>query len=121
MTNDYTYKSWKKQLKELEPLMPNGLFERWAALEPVGVLQWGQSEHLNEQPDNTYNWIDKDAQNIVLQCGRLNQLWAVAFHLGGDVRGNYTDYYLFENDKDDLPLWGFSDEEWKELGGEVYD
>ena len=117
--------TWKEALKVLKDNCPKGLFESWKEVEPYGVIDWGCGMDILNNVDNSYNWIDKDNNNIVYQSGTFNKeidedgLIAVAFHISGDVRGGYTDYFIFKyEDVMDL-LYGHEDEIWKEWGGTI--
>ena len=119
--------SWEKTLKLLKEIMPKGLYNLWKDVNPYGVLDWMGGMDFFEVTDNSYNWIDKDNNNIVYQAGFLNKeiqdnkIVFVAFHLKGDVRGNYTDYFIFDYEDVENLILGFTDEDWKEMGGDVED
>ena len=80
---------------------------------------------LTDKTDNSSNWIDRDSNNIVYQAIFLNDfdddegIVGVAFHIEGDVRVNYTDYFLFKLEDIQHLLHGFQNEDWVSMGGDV--
>jgi hypothetical protein len=115
------YNTWNETLEVIKKNAPPGLYERWKFFKPVGLLQWRGGMDTLENVDNSYNWINmnEDSNNIVFQAGKVGSLIAVAFHIEGDARANYTDYFLFSDDLEDLPLFPFEKDEWLQMGGEV--
>jgi hypothetical protein len=120
---DFT--TWKECLKFIKQNSPNGLFERWNELDPLGVIDWDIGLELTDKTDNSSNWIDRDSNNIVYQAIFLNDfdddegIVGVAFHIEGDVRVNYTDYFLFKLEDIQHLLQGFENEDWISMGGDV--
>lgn len=113
---------YKEDLQLLKDKIPEGLFKEWDSLEPLGLINWGSGMDILKDVQNSYNWIDmdKDSNNIVFQAGKINEEHtAVAFHIRGDVRGNYTDYFIFETSDIEGLLMPLSLEEWEAYGGKV--
>ena len=117
--------TWKKCLKFIKQNSPKGLYNQWNDLKPFGVIDWDKGLELTDKTDNSYNWIDNNDNNIVYQAIFLNDfdddegIVGVAFHIKGDVRGNYTDYFLFKLEDIQHLLHGFQNEDWISMGGDV--
>jgi len=117
--------TWKKCLKIIKQNSPKELYNQWNDLNPFGVIDWDKGLKLTDKTDNSYNWIDNNDNNIVYQAIFLNDfdddqgIVGVAFHIEGDVRGNYTDYFLFKLEDIQHLLYGFENDEWVSMGGEV--
>lgn len=122
----YTYDEAMETLREDE-LAPPGLIDEWEQVEPFGVAEFNGGMSRYEHVDNSYNWQDYDANNLTYQAGYngadfyASDTVAVAFQLGGDVRGSYTDYFLFKTEDVEHLLGPLSDETWVYYGGEAYE
>ena len=128
---NYQYDTWAYALKVIKNNAPKGLYAQWKEKKPVGVMQWEGVMSFGVHCDNSYNWLDEDAENIVFQAiyfsqpdnsnlpGEQDCLVAISFHIAGDIRGNYTDYFLFPYEEIESLILPFDKELWKLMSGEV--
>lgn len=134
MINDYkANETWKEALKVIKKNAPSGLYEEWEQQTPIAMSPFYDGIYIVEsdklQTDNSFNWIDVDAHNIVFQAVYLcptsskdiynSDFVFIAFHKDGDVRGNYTDYFMFRFDEVEHLLTALGSEEWAAYGGVI--
>lgn len=96
-----------KYLQDYEVDIPSDIYERYKNEFGNGVLQYMEilsNENMNDFPgDNSYNHngnIYRDIDFMTCETEKGTQLVAIQMHIGGDVRGNYTDFFLLEFDFD---------------------
>lgn len=77
-------------------------------IKPVAIVDWYNIDLFLDKRDNSYN----SNSDFVFEYGIKDELLYISFHYNGDVRGNYSDYFVFELDDLDLnDLFIFSDDD----------
>ena len=70
----------------------------------IDISDYELEEFLDDphtEGDNTYNWGANISNHLNLNWGRNDDgeyITAIRVHLGGDVRGNYSDYFVISGD-----------------------
>lgn len=100
---EYHGTDWLEEvLADVDPAAYEMWMEQRDPEELFGIGQWleknGNDEWIDRGSDNTYNWgylgpFDIDF-NTVEYAGTFYTFYRV--HLGGDIRGNYSDFYVSE-------------------------
>lgn len=97
----------KQWLSSFEILDENNLIEKFSMLDDDGeIVPDTYQQHAFEETShgNSYNWCGHSSTNIdfrFLQDEFGNMYAYVRVHIGGDIRGNYTDGILIDLETDD--------------------